>query len=85
MGYMGWNRSNCGACPCRECAPPKREPGCHDRCPEFMEWRREIEAMREAERREQESRDTMSDAKKRVLWRKRRFSRTRTYNRYNDR
>jgi len=25
-------------CPCRECAPPKRKPGCHDDCAEYQEW-----------------------------------------------
>lgn len=25
-------------CPCRECVPPKREIGCHGKCPEYITW-----------------------------------------------
>ena len=25
-------------CPCKECVPPKRFPGCHGVCPEYIAW-----------------------------------------------
>lgn len=27
-----------GECPCKNCVPPKRSPGCHGKCPEYIEW-----------------------------------------------
>ena len=28
-------------CPCKECIPPKRFPGCHGSCPDYAEWNNE--------------------------------------------
>lgn len=25
-------------CPCKGCVPPKRNPGCHGKCPEYKAW-----------------------------------------------
>lgn len=25
-------------CPCKECVPPKRSPGCHGSCAEYIAW-----------------------------------------------
>lgn len=36
---------------CKECVPPKREPGCHDRCPEYKEARAEYDKIKAAEKR----------------------------------
>lgn len=28
-------------CPCKDCVAPKRHPGCHARCNEYIEWNEE--------------------------------------------
>lgn len=30
--------SDKGSCPCKECVPPKRCPGCHGSCAEYISW-----------------------------------------------
>lgn len=30
-------------CPCRECVPPEREPGCHWNCEKYIEWKESTE------------------------------------------
>lgn len=38
---------------CKGCVPPKRQPGCHDRCPEYQkEHREDMELKREIHRQE---------------------------------
>lgn len=27
-------------CPCKECVPPKRCPGCHGSCAEYIAWQK---------------------------------------------
>lgn len=83
MAWLGWNRSNNGDCPCNGCTE-ERYPGCHDHCPKYPEWRKKVDARREAEKREQESHDVFSDAKKKEIWRSRRYGKKRN-NRINDR
>lgn len=34
---------------CRNCVAPKRYPGCHDRCPEYLKEKAIHDAQREAE------------------------------------
>ena len=38
--------------PCRYCVPPKRTPTCHCDCPEWLEFKAEQNAKKEAERKE---------------------------------
>ena len=38
---------------CMECVPPRRHPGCHDKCKEYQEWKAEhlrIKGIEDAER-----------------------------------
>ena len=34
---------------CHGCVPPKRKPGCHDRCPEYIEERAEYDRLKAIE------------------------------------
>lgn len=36
---------------CHGCVQPKRKPGCHDHCPEYIEERAEYDRIKEAENR----------------------------------
>lgn len=51
------------ASPCKDCVPPKRKPGCHDRCPERAEWLAEVEILKAAMRKDQNERIAMRDYK----------------------
>jgi hypothetical protein len=42
---------------CKECVAPKRHPGCHDRCPEYIEQK----AIHEAERAEKRRKKAIED------------------------
>lgn len=33
---------------CVTCVPPKRHPGCHDHCPEYIEQRAEYKRLKDA-------------------------------------
>lgn len=58
--------------PCRYCTPPKRNPGCHDRCPERDAWVAEREAVKAVKRKEQDDEAAIYDyrqgASKRLRW-----------------
>ena len=41
---------------CKDCVAPKRHPGCHGSCPEYLEQKAKKEAIKEAERKWKESR-----------------------------
>ena len=30
-------------CPCKDCVPPKRSPTCHSTCPDYKEWKGELD------------------------------------------
>ena len=32
--------SDKGGCPCKECIPPKRCPGCHGSCAQYIAWQK---------------------------------------------
>lgn len=77
---MDFNRSSSHGCPCRHC-PDK---GCgprHDTCEQYIEWRKRIDERNEAERTLRQSSDVMSEAKKKEVWKNKRYSRQLTYNR----
>ena len=38
--------------PCRYCEAPKRHPGCHDKCKEFVEWKAETDQAKREIRKE---------------------------------
>jgi len=83
MAYLGWNRSNVGPCPCKDCE--ERYPACHDQCGKFREFRKEIDRKRIAEQTARESSDILSESKKRAIWRKQRYNRNKTFRRLSDR
>ena len=33
-------------CPCKDCVPPKRAPGCHSICQEYRDWKTACEAVK---------------------------------------
>lgn len=41
---------------CKDCTAPKRHPGCHDKCPEYLEQRAKHDEIKEAERKWKEVR-----------------------------
>ena len=58
--------------PCRKCVPPKRSPGCHDRCPDRDKWLEKQEVIKANRRKEQEEEAAIIDyrqgASKRMRW-----------------
>lgn len=36
---------------CRDCKPPKRFPGCHASCQEYLSWKEEYDKQKEQERK----------------------------------
>jgi len=78
----GFNRTSGNGCPCNGCTKETgRYPGCHDHCEDrYIPWRKELDAKNEAERKQNQMKDIMSDAKKKAVWRNRRYSRQVTYN-----
>lgn len=39
---------------CYKCKPPKRYPGCHAECPEYLKAKEEWDKVREVERKQRE-------------------------------
>ena len=75
---MDFNRENSHECPCRRC--PKKGCGSyHDVCAEFRKWRKKIDERNDAERIRHRNNDTMSEAKKKAVWRSKRYSRQLMY------
>ena len=64
---MGWRIASDNGCPCKDCED--RIPGCHDRCCDFRDWKKAQEELKEAERK-RVGVNTMSDSKKKALWKK---------------
>ena len=44
-------------CPCKDCVPPKRHPGCHRNCKEKDEWNDTVKAAKDAIITEQKRHD----------------------------
>lgn len=40
---------------CKECKPPKRYPGCHGQCPEYLAQKAEHERLKEAENKQKQT------------------------------
>lgn len=75
---MTFNRVDTG-CPCKGCTDRVPDPKCHGTCEKYKAWREELDKRNEAERTYHKSQDTMSDAKKRALWKSKRYQRQLTY------
>lgn len=58
--------------PCRYCVPPKREPGCQDRCPDREEWLKELYEKKELIRKAKDDELAIRDFKRLVFNKKRR-------------
>lgn len=43
-----------GRCPCYGCLAPRRNPGCHSYCDNYLEWDERNKKYREKARKEQE-------------------------------
>lgn len=41
--------------PCKHCVPPKRPPGCHSKCIDYIEWRKALDELNERERNRKSS------------------------------
>lgn len=70
---MAFNRSNSRGCPCKDCE--KRTLTCHGFCEAYAEWKKAEAAIKEAREKERQRFNTMSDAKKKEIWRRNRYSR----------
>lgn len=74
---MDFNRSNGHKCPCRECP----EKGCgakHNTCEKYKAWRSALDDINKE--RQKDYMNNMSDAKKRAIWKNKRYSRRVNYN-----
>lgn len=67
----GW-RNNNSDCPCKEC--DIHTITCHVVCGKYSEWKKKQEIRNAEERKARGSSDLMSDAKKKAIWRKMRYS-----------
>lgn len=47
--------------PCKGCEEPKRYSGCHDRCPEYKEYKAKIEETKKIKAQEYETRGYLMD------------------------
>ena len=58
-------------CPCDGCVPPQRQPGCHNRCGGYIEWKAKCDATYETikKAREEDYQERMYRVK-RARWRK---------------
>ena len=45
---MGLDKINC----CKDCIPPKRHPGCHGSCPEYLQERADLDKYKREKRKE---------------------------------
>ena len=60
-----FNRFYYKGCPCRqECE--KRHPACHEKCPDFRKWRKELDEIQKEEQKK--VLDPISDAVKKKMW-----------------
>lgn len=62
---------------CYNCVPPKRHPGCHSTCPEYIEEKKQSEKMREAIRQQKEARFDADEVSRRAVKRIKDYSRKR--------
>lgn len=77
---MTFNRGNSNNCPCKECPDRVPDPNCHGTCERYKAWRAKMDRIAEAERKRHKNNDTMSEAKRRSLWKGKRYSRQVRYN-----
>lgn len=54
---------------CRHCVPPKRYPGCHDHCPDYIEERAEFDELKAIEEKKKAVRQSIYNQKSRAVTR----------------
>lgn len=52
---------------CKGCVPPKRYPGCHDRCPEYLEEKKKNDQIRDQKYKENAIEAGLFDHNRRFL------------------
>lgn len=72
---MDFNREFNHGCPCKGCEDRIPEPNCHGTCEKYKEWRAKLDKHNQAVRSRHKNNDTMSDSKKKAIWRSQRYSR----------
>ena len=65
--------SNGSKCPCKDCE--RRTMTCHGVCREYQDWKKEVEARNAIRNADRKRFDTMSESKKKAIWRKLRYDR----------
>ena len=70
--------SNGSKCPCKGCTDRttgEREKDCHTYCERYNAWKAETDSVNEVIRKDNSRFSTMSDAKKKAIWRSKRYNR----------
>ena len=75
------NDSSNNDCPCYRCTERVAEPNCHPTCDRYLKWQKKKAAQNDAARKEKQKNNTMSDAKRRILWKNKRYARQGNYSR----
>ena len=76
------NRGSITKCPCKGCED--RTVTCHGACGKYQAWKKTETEKRAEINRIKGSKNTMSDAKKRAIWRKMRYSRQASLNNHRE-
>lgn len=69
---------NSSECPCCGCKDRKPGTGCHDRCEQYLKWKKDLTERNKSVHLRNVN--YMSDQKQRAIWRSQRYSRRKTYN-----
>jgi len=80
MGFN--NRGFHSGCPCKDCE--HRTMTCHGVCTKYSEWKKQEDEKKKARDADRERFNTMSDAKKKAIWRKMRYSRQNPKNNHRE-
>ena len=76
------NRNVNGDCPCKDC--DIHTVTCHVVCQRYNNWKKELEIKKEEDKKRRGSVNTMSDAKKKAIWRKMRYNRQKPRNNHKE-
>lgn len=69
---MAFNRYGPGDCPCKDC--DIHTVTCHVVCQKYGQWKKEKEEEKKAREADRQRFNTMSDAKKKAIWKKMRYA-----------
>lgn len=76
---MDFDKANRSNCPCMHC-PDKGCGAYHNECEKYQNWKKKLDERNAAERTYHKNNDTMSEAKKKSMWRGKRYQRQVRYN-----